>query len=599
MEFLEAKNVKHRFDRRDEEGKVIGEVEALDGVDLEVESGQFIAILGQNGSGKSTFARHVNALLTPTEGTLIVDGKDTRDSEVMWEIRRAAGMIFQNPDNQIVAGLVEEDVAFGPENLGVPTEEIKERVADSLHAVDMEEYRHHSPEHLSGGQKQRVAVAGVLAMQPECILMDEPTAMLDPAGRREVIETAHRLCREDGVTIILITHFMEEAAGADRIFVLDRGRVVMSGSPREIFSEPDQLKRYGLDLPQIPRLACELKRDGWQIPEGVLTREELLDALCDSSGRETRPAKDSAYHVDACTEHTGADGTDSKNAEHAKTEKLRMEGVSYSYSPGTVYETRALRDIDITIREGEIVGLIGQTGSGKSTLIQMFNGLLQPDQGTVFFEGQDIGKAGFDCGRLRGNVGLVFQFAEQQLFETTVLKDVAYGPKNLGLDEDAARERAENALRQVELDEESWELSPFDLSGGQKRRAAIAGVLAMEPSVLILDEPTAGLDPHGKEELFDLIRGLHNRLGITVVIVSHNMEDMADLADRIVVLRDGQIMLDGAPKEVFSHIRELEEVSLSVPEVTYLMEDLKTRGYPVETVATTLNEAKREIERVC
>ncbi len=599
MEFLEAKNVKHRFERRDEEGKVIGEVEALDGIDLEVEAGQFIAILGQNGSGKSTFARHVNALLTPTEGTLYVDGKNTKDQDVMREIRRAAGMIFQNPDNQIVAGLVEEDVAFGPENLGVPTEEIKERVADSLHAVDMEEYRHHSTERLSGGQKQRVAVAGVLAMQPMCILMDEPTAMLDPAGRSEVIETAHRLCREGGVTIILITHFMEEAAGADRIFVLDRGRVVMSGSSREIFSEPDQLKRYGLDLPQIPRLADELKRDGWPIPKGVLTREELLDALCDSSGREIRPAKDSAYRADASTEHTGADGADAKGAEHEKKEKLRMEGVSYSYSPGTVYETRALRDLDFTIHEGEIVGLIGQTGSGKSTLIQMLNGLLQPDQGTVFFEGQDIGKAGFDRGRLRGNVGLVFQFAEQQLFESTVLKDVAYGPKNLGLDEDAARERAENALRQVELDEESWELSPFDLSGGQKRRAAIAGVLAMEPSVLILDEPTAGLDPHGKEELFDLIRGLHERLGITVVIVSHNMEDMADLADRIVVLRDGQIILDGAPKEVFSHIRELEEVSLSVPEVTYLMEDLKTRGYPVDTVATTLDEAKREIERVC
>ncbi|MCC8142197.1 MAG: energy-coupling factor transporter ATPase [Lachnospiraceae bacterium] len=599
MDFLEAKNVKHRFDRRDEEGKVIGEVEALDGVDLEVKAGQFIAILGQNGSGKSTFARHVNALLTPTEGTLLVDGKDTKDSDVMWEIRRAAGMIFQNPDNQIVAGLVEEDVAFGPENLGVPTEEIEERVADSLHAVDMEEYRHHSPERLSGGQKQRVAVAGVLAMQPECILMDEPTAMLDPAGRREVIETAHRLCREGGVTIILITHFMEEAAGADRIFVLDRGRVVMSGSPREIFSEPDQLKKYGLDLPQIPRLACELKRDGWPIPEGVLTREELVDELRAGSGREAGSVQDSALSAGAGENAAGADDKESKNAAYEKTEKLRMEGVSYSYSPGTVYETRALRDIDLAIREGEMVGLIGQTGSGKSTLIQMFNGLLQPDQGTVFFEGQDIGKAGFDRGRLRGDVGLVFQFPEQQLFESTVLKDVAYGPKNLGLDEDAARDRAENALRQVELDEENWELSPFELSGGQKRRAAIAGVLAMEPSVLILDEPTAGLDPHGKEELFDLIRGLHERLGITVLIVSHNMEDMADLADRIVVLRDGQIMLDGAPKEVFSHIRELEEVSLSVPEVTYLMEDLKALGYPIETVATTLNEAKREIERVC
>ena len=227
MAFIKAKNLKHRFVRRDENGEVAAEIAALDGIDLEVEPGQFVAVLGHNGSGKSTFARHLNVLLSPTEGSLWVDGKDVQDENALWEIRQAAGMIFQNPDNQIVAGVVEEDIAFGPENLGIPTDEIRKRVDESLQAVDMEAYRLHSPNRLSGGQKQRVAVAGVVAMHPKCIVMDEPTAMLDPSGRREVMQTAHRLNREEGVTVILITHYMEEVADADYVFVMDQGKVVM------------------------------------------------------------------------------------------------------------------------------------------------------------------------------------------------------------------------------------------------------------------------------------------------------------------------------------------------------------------------------------
>ncbi len=603
MAFITASNVKHCFVLRDEEENITGEIQALDGVDLTVEAGQFIAILGQNGSGKSTFARHLNALLTPTEGTLVIDGKDTKEEDMIWEIRRAAGMIFQNPDNQIVAGVVEEDVAFGPENLGVPTEEIRERVQKSLNTVDMEDWRHHAPENLSGGQKQRVAVAGVLAMSPVCILMDEPTAMLDPAGRREVLETAHRLNRENGVTIILITHFMEEAVNADLIYVLNEGKVVMSGTPREIFSREDELGQHGLTLPPVPRLANELRKDGCPLPAGILTRKELVDALCDGICRPVSP--DSVTDDAQSKEEETASGEGGRNddidaqPEYKRKEKLRLEGVSYSYARGTVCETTALRDIDFTVHEGEIIGLIGHTGSGKSTLIQLLNGLLKPDTGTVFYEGQDINSSGSYRHRLRGNVGLVFQFAESQLFETTVLKDVEYGPKNLGLDKTEAQKRAETALRQVELPEESWEMSPFDLSGGQRRRAAIAGVLAMEPSVLILDEPTAGLDPRGKDELFDLIRGLHDRMNTTMVIVSHDMEDMADLAERIVVLREGEIMLDGTPSQVFSHVDELTGASLAVPEMTRLMQDLREKGYPVNTLATTLDEAKKEIKRIC
>ncbi len=620
MAFIEATNVTHRFVRRDEEGQITGAVWALDGIDLSVQSGQFIAILGKNGSGKSTFARHLNALLTPTEGTLFVDGKDARDADAVWDIRRAAGMIFQNPDNQIVAGVVEEDVAFGPENLGLPTEKIRNRVADSLRTVEMSDYRRHSPNRLSGGQKQRVAVAGVIAMQPQCILMDEATAMLDPGGRAEVMETAHRLHREAGVTVLLITHFMEEAAGADYVYVLDEGKIALQGTPREVFSREEELLEHGLSMPPIGQLAGALRRDGLPIPKGILTRAQLVEALgaCLRSPRAAQtihsfrgdaraggpgipeetvsgtPASDRGQDeartvgsVPAAYEETGGEAA-------ARGELLRLKRVSYTYSPGTVYETRALKNVNFTLRQGETVGLIGPTGSGKSTLIQMLNGLLKPDAGTVTFKGRELPK-----GHLRGEVGLVFQFAESQLFETTVLRDVAFGPKNLGLNEKKAEKRAQEALRLVGLSEEYEEMSPFDLSGGEQRRAAIAGVLAMEPSVLVLDEPTAGLDPEGREELFSIIRRLRETRGITVLLISHNMEDIAELAERIVVLREGEVRMEGTPAEVFSHARELEEASLAVPEVTYLMADLRAKGYPADLAVTTVEQAEKAVEELC
>lgn len=280
MNFIEARKLVHEYIRRDEEGNVEGILAALDGVDLEVKAGEFVAILGHNGSGKSTLAKHLNVLLKASEGTLWVDGKDTLDNRYQWDIRKNAGMVFQNPDNQIIAGVVEEDVAFGPENIGVPTEEIWSRVEKSLKSVGMLKYRAHSPNKLSGGQKQRVAIAGVMAMEPKCIVLDEPTAMLDPKGRREVLEAAGVLNREKGITVILITHYMEEAVQADKVYVMDHGKIVMQGTPREIFSQVDRLKSYRLDVPQITLLAHELRREGLQIPEGILTKQELAEALC-------------------------------------------------------------------------------------------------------------------------------------------------------------------------------------------------------------------------------------------------------------------------------------------------------------------------------
>ena len=279
MGIIKAKDLVHEYIRRDEEGNVESIQTALDKVSLDVKKGDFIAVLGHNGSGKSTLAKHINAILEPTEGSLWVDGFDTTDEKNIWDIRQRAGMVFQNPDNQIIASVVEEDVGFGPENIGVPTDEIWQRVEESLKAVGMLKYREHSPNKLSGGQKQRVAIAGVMAMQPECIVLDEPTAMLDPVGRKEVLEAVHELNRKKGVTIILITHYMEEVVDADHVYVMDAGKVVMQGTPRSIFSQVERLKEYRLDVPQITLLAYELKKAGLDIPDGILTREGLTEAL--------------------------------------------------------------------------------------------------------------------------------------------------------------------------------------------------------------------------------------------------------------------------------------------------------------------------------
>ena len=280
MDMVQTEKLVFEYEKRDEEGNVIGSSRAIDQVDIDVKEGQFIAILGHNGSGKSTFAKHINAILVPTEGTTWVNGRNTGDPDELWNVRQSAGMVFQNPDNQIIGTVVEEDVGFGPENLGVPTEEIWRRVEDSLKAVGMIEYRHHSPNKLSGGQKQRVAIAGVVAMEPKCIVLDEPTAMLDPVGRKEVLKTVQKLREQKKVTVILITHYMEEVVDADKIYVMDHGRVVMEGTPREVFSRVDELKSYRLDVPQVTLLADELRKRGLKIPEGILKKEELVNALC-------------------------------------------------------------------------------------------------------------------------------------------------------------------------------------------------------------------------------------------------------------------------------------------------------------------------------
>ena len=581
MSMIKTKDLIFEYDKRDEEGNVIGVRRAIDEVNLDIEPGQFIAILGHNGSGKSTLAKHMNAILEPTSGTMWVDGKDTKNEENIWEVRQTAGMVFQNPDNQIIGTVVEEDVGFGPENLGVPTEEIWKRVEESLSAVGMIEYRHHSPNKLSGGQKQRVAIAGVVAMHPKCIVLDEPTAMLDPNGRKEVLRTVEELRKREKVTVILITHYMEEVIGADRVIVMDKGHVVMDGTTREIFSQVELLKKYRLDVPQVTLLGYELKKKGYDTPDGILTTEELLDALLKCKVHEQ-------HH-----ERTVI----SKKVPLFPNDKplLKLENLNYVYSPGNAYEKHALKDINLDIFAGEFIGVIGHTGSGKSTMIQHLNGILKATSGALYYRGTNIYGEKYNFRDLRNNVGLVFQYPEHQLFEIDVLTDVCFGPKNQGLSDAEAKERALEALKLVGLPEKYYDVSPFDLSGGQKRRVAIAGVLAMKPQVLVLDEPTAGLDPKGRDEILDQIAYLQKEGHLTVILVSHSMEDIAKYVDRIVVMNKGSKMFDGVPKEVFAHYKELEKVGLAAPQVTYMMHALKENGFKVDTNATTISEAVETI----
>lgn len=584
MSMIKTDNLIFEYEKRDEEGNVIGTHCAIDEVNLDIEPGQFIAILGHNGSGKSTLAKHMNAILVPSGGTMWVDGKDTKEEENLWDVRQTAGMVFQNPDNQIIGTVVEEDVGFGPENLGVPTEEIWQRVEKSLSAVGMIEYRHHSPNKLSGGQKQRVAIAGVVAMCPKCIVLDEPTAMLDPNGRKEVLRTVEELRKREHVTVILITHYMEEVIGADRVIVMDQGHVVMDGTTREIFSQVELLKKYRLDVPQVTMLAHGLKQRGLDIKEGILTTNELIEALEKAGDWRQNQKKTYVGHAETVVKK-----------EKKENPILKLEHIEYVYSSGTAYEKRALKDINLDIYEGEFVGVIGHTGSGKSTMIQHLNGLMKATSGALYYNGENIYDEKYNLRQLRNNVGLVFQYPEHQLFEIDVLTDVCFGPKNQDLTEEECKKRAIEALELVGLSEKYYDTSPFDLSGGQKRRVAIAGVLAMRPKVLVLDEPTAGLDPKGRDEILDQIAYLQKERNLTVILVSHSMEDIAKYVDRIVVMNKGRKMYDGEPKEVFAHYKELEKVGLAAPQVTYIMHALSEKGMHVNTEVTTIEEAVDEI----
>ena len=595
-----------------------GAVPALDGIDLNIEDGEFFCILGGNGSGKSTFAKHLNALLQPDTGTVCVNGMDASDPELVYDIRSTAGMVFQNPDDQLVATLVEDDVAFGPENLGVESAQIAQRVREALKAVGLVGFERHETHALSGGQKQRVALAGVLAMEPRVLILDEASSMLDPRGRKGLMKACHAL-HERGMTIVMITHFMEEAAEADRVAVFRAGRVAMLGTPDEILTQADELARLNLDMPASCCLGRALRAKG--VPVHAQVRE--ADMVAEVAQAYTERSEAGTAGQSSATQSEIADGAvPADNEDNASEPVIEISHLSYSYSLSARERRRwhkrsaaegasnkqtlwgndpsspwALRDVSLTVCRGEFLGLAGHTGSGKSTLVQHLNGLIRPQEGSVYALGLDLANKK-DADAVKAKVGVVFQYPERQLFAETVAQDVAFGPRNLGLSQAEVARRVESSLARAGLDLATvGDKSPFELSGGQQRRVAFAGVLAMEPEVLVLDEPMAGLDPAARSDFLELIDRLH-RDGLTVVMVSHSMDDLANCCDRIVVMNEGTVFAEGTPAQVFAHADELKSIGLGVPAAQRMALALAKAGVPlrfdglytVESLAVELSD---------
>lgn len=557
MNLIDVKNLLFNYKMYSGEKEEVIEHTAIDHVSLSIKKGDFVGILGHNGSGKSTLAKQLAALLKPSGGIIYVNGMDTAKDELLFSIRKTAGMVFQNPDNQLIGNIVEEDIAFGPENMGIPREEIEERITRALEATGMSAYREHSPNALSGGQKQKIAISGVLSMEPECIIFDEPTAMIDPEGRKEVLKAIYDLNRLKHITIIYITHFLDEVSQADYLYVMKQGAITLQGSPETLFKMPDQLTENNLELPFEISLIAELRKKGLNIPKEIYTKQQLLEFFKCMQQEEgfLFQEKKVENQQKKCI------------AETEKEKGIVLKNISYQYKKRSAEEAKdALKDVSLSIKPGEFVAIVGKTGSGKSTLIQHLNGLLQPQRGQYFFEGQDIWSKKYDLKKLRQKVALCFQYPEYQLFEETILKDIAFGPKNLGFDKKKCEEKARYAMQLVGLPAELEKVSPFSLSGGQKRRVALAGILAMEPEYLILDEPVAGMDAPGKKRLFQLLHHLNKDKGITIVLVSHNMDDVAAHADRVLIMEDGTLKMDGTTREIFARKDDLRTMGLGIPQ---------------------------------
>ena len=569
---------------------------ALNNVSLEVKRGEFVAVLGHNGSGKSTLARLVCGLLTADKGKVTAWGYDPAERSQLAKVREHAGVVFQNPDNQMVASIVEDDIAFGPENLGVPREEIGRRIEWALAAVGMEKYRHATPARLSGGQKQRIAVAGVLAIKPDVLILDESTAMLDPKGRREVTEVAARLNREEGMTVILITHFMDEALLADRAIVMNRGEIALQGTPEEIFEKGEELESYNLSLPEIGAICNKIRAAGFDLKDCLqpetLARE--IKEQADKFGFKPRSSGDIPAPIEKSDENKW---------------DIDVSNLNFTYSAKSPFATKALKGVNLHISEGEFFGIIGHTGSGKSTLVQHLNALIKlpkackhykkpkvkkgqtpPPESKITIGGYDLSDKKCDFQSLRADVGMVFQYPEYQLFAETVGQDVAFGLKNFKKDlpKEEIERAVKDSLEAVGLNyEEVHDKSPFDLSGGQKRRIAIAGVIVTKPKILVLDEPAAGLDPLGKREIMQLLHSLHGDWCKTVIIVSHDMDEIAENCTRACVVSDGEIFASDTPANLFKRAEELFALGLDVPTTEKIVREMSALGLELECDLTS------------
>ena len=557
---IEIKDVSFSYDIVEEsDGKAPRK--ALDGINVTIEKGSYTAILGSNGSGKSTLAKIIDILEVPDSGKVVIFGKDAGDDELFWQIREHCCCVFQNPDNQIVGTMIEEDVAFGPENLGVPNPELRERVDQALKDVGLYELRHRETMALSGGQKQKLAIAGALAMKPDILILDEATAMLDPSSRDDFLEVVEKMRVEKGLTLITITHDMTEALRCDKLIIVNKGKVAMEGTPEEIFLSND-LWQYGLKRPVKYNYAFEIAR----LTGSTLTKEDLKsdDTIIASLVKMlTKPG----------LKAPAVENKDKKEIDD-KDIIMSVKDLSYTYAGG---DGKAIDNINLDIRRGEVLGIVGESGCGKTTLISHMNAIIRPVEGDVTIHTKDGDlscKNKKDTMKIRQNVGLVFQYPEYQLFEETVYKDIAYGLKKMNVSQEEQKAMILEAAEKVGLTERELNASPFELSGGQKRRAAMAGVLVMRPGILVLDEPASGLDPRGRQEMFAIIKGLRDS-GTTIILVSHNMDEAAVNCDRICLIDGGKIKAVGKPEELFLRKRS-EELGIQRPRITRFSSMLKT-----------------------
>lgn len=602
--------------------------EALRGVTLSVAAGEHLCVLGSNGSGKSTLAQLINALLAPTDGSARVCGIDAAaQPERALELRRQVAMVFQHPDDQMVTSVVADDVAFGPENLGVPQPQIAVRVEEALAAVDMLDYAQADPADLSGGQRQRIAIAGALAMHPRVLVLDEPAAMLDVAGRR-AIQRITRDLNEQGITIVHITHFMDDALVAGRVVVMDRGRIALEGTPEEVFAQRDAIHSLGLEPPFTLQLAHRLEAVLPELP-AASDAEELARAIVRAAAANTSTR--SGSHRTAAPAPSGGNcsfGSDfspekshftperereGQTAVHnaAQTAAIEFRDVTFSYAeeqnarkrlgplarlrkrrgrhatPHDPCGPHALDSVSFTVPAGSLTALIGHTGSGKSTTVELACALKVPNAGAVRVNGIDTA----DLSRrseLRSQVGYVAQLPERQLFAQTIFDDVAFGPRNLALSDAEVSDRVNEALARVGLaaTPELLGRSPFALSGGQQRAVAIAGVLAMRTPILVLDEPMAGLDPAGQRRMRKLIAQLKHD-GRTILVVTHNMDDVAELADHVVALEHGHLAAVGTPRQVFAQAAKHVP---GVPAALAFSQRLEKHGVMLDGNPLTLDE---------
>jgi energy-coupling factor transport system ATP-binding protein len=560
------------------------QISALRDISLSIAEGEFVAVVGANGSGKSTFARLVSALLVPSEGTMRVRGLDTGLPDNRARIHATVGMVFQFPEDQIVSTTVEEDTAFGPESLALPPEEVRKRVEEALLVVGLWDLRTRSPHLLSAGQIQRLALAGVLAMHPRCIIFDEASTMLDPSGRIMLLETMQRLNRE-GVTVIVITHFMEEAAAAKRVIVFNRGRVVMDGTPAQIFAEPERLAALRLDLPPAVRAASAVRASVPGFPEGLLTPAQVLAALPEFP----RPLAvlEEVFEPD----------------ESEPSPIIEVNRLGFTYMRGTPLAQRALENVDLRVGEGQVHGLIGMTGSGKSTLMQHLNALLYPQEGEVRVAEFNLSDPNINRRQVVRKVGLVFQNPEMQFFEHFAGDEIAYGPRQFKIEEPLA-ERVRWAMEQVGLNFEAYKDRPlFTLSGGERRKVALASTLALKPDILLLDEPTAGLDPASRRDLLEKLLAMRDS-GMTLVLSSHQMGDLARLARVLTVFYRGRSVLTGGTARVFAQRDTLREYGLEPPVAAQVATTLRAKGWPLpkgimtaEALQVAVAQALQGVER--